>query len=196
MVNSFENTWESYYLDFDRSNKTHGVNDWKQRLSCLEKWVRKDLKVLDLGCGIGIPSFIFKNYTGTDIDGMCIKYGKKHGINIINMDCNDKFKFNDNEFDVVLALNIIEHIKNPIFFLNEIKRVLKKGGHAIFSTPNVNIIRKYIKPVKDHLHFWNISKFKKMLIENSFEVLDVGYIGKIRNSLLCQTFMVLSTVKS
>jgi SAM-dependent methyltransferase len=39
-------------------------------------------------------------------------------------------------FDVVAALEIIEHLENQYQFLREIARVLRPGGHAILSTPN------------------------------------------------------------
>lgn len=43
----------------------------------------------------------------------------------------------DNSFDTVVAFQVIEHIKNDDFFVKEIHRVLKPGGKAIISTPNI-----------------------------------------------------------
>ena len=43
----------------------------------------------------------------------------------------------DNEFDVVIAFQVIEHIKNDQLFLKEIHRILKKGGKAVITTPNI-----------------------------------------------------------
>lgn len=42
----------------------------------------------------------------------------------------------DNSFDCVLSFQVIEHIKNDRFYLQEIHRVLKPGGVALITTPN------------------------------------------------------------
>lgn len=45
--------------------------------------------------------------------------------------------YNDNEFDYVVSFQVIEHIKNDTFFVQEIHRVLKQGGKLILTTPNI-----------------------------------------------------------
>lgn len=44
----------------------------------------------------------------------------------------------DNSFDTVVSFQVIEHIPNDLLFLEEIYRVLKPGGKAVISTPNIN----------------------------------------------------------
>lgn len=50
---------------------------------------------------------------------------------------NAKIKFPDNQFDVVVCLEVFEHLQNPYFALSEIQRVLKPQGKLILSIPNV-----------------------------------------------------------
>ncbi len=45
----------------------------------------------------------------------------------------------DNSVDFVVTFQVIEHIKNDRFFLEEIKRVLKPGGTLILTTPNIKM---------------------------------------------------------
>lgn len=45
----------------------------------------------------------------------------------------------DNYFDTVISFQVIEHIKNDRLFLQEIQRVLKPGGKAIITTPNIKM---------------------------------------------------------
>ncbi len=45
--------------------------------------------------------------------------------------------FDDNSFDVVVSFQVIEHIKDDIQYLKEINRVLKPGGIALITTPNI-----------------------------------------------------------
>lgn len=51
---------------------------------------------------------------------------------------NEGLAFPDGNFDVVVSIEGVEHFENPSFFMREIFRVLKPGGVAVVSTPNVN----------------------------------------------------------
>ena len=60
---------------------------------------------------------------------------KDYDINDIDFEI-DKFNDEDDTFDLVVSLAVLEHIKNPNLFLSECKRVLKKNSHIYLSTPN------------------------------------------------------------
>jgi len=51
-------------------------------------------------------------------------------------DLNQIWPVNDSEFDVAIALEVIEHLENPRHFFREILRSVKSGGFLIISTPN------------------------------------------------------------
>ena len=56
---------------------------------------------------------------------------------VIKCDVNkDKFPFKDNFFDEVIAIGLFEHLTNPLNFLKESYRVLKRGGKLIIITDN------------------------------------------------------------
>lgn len=59
------------------------------------------------------------------------------------MDTED-FPFEDNLFDAVIALELIEHLYDPDHFLEEVYRVLKPSGYFILSTPNLASIHNRI----------------------------------------------------
>lgn len=75
-------------------------------------------------------------------DGSFVEILKKNGFNAFGLDIkdvnfeNDKLELEDNSFDLVTAISIIEHLSNPNNFLTEVKRVLKKDGLFILVTPN------------------------------------------------------------
>ena len=48
----------------------------------------------------------------------------------------NKFNFEDNKFDLIISLAVLEHLKNPDLFLKESMRVLKEGSLLFLSTPN------------------------------------------------------------
>lgn len=99
---------------------------------------------LDLGCGL--PNPYLKNVIGVDKNPNDNYYKLIHNYKkIINANLNYKFPFKDNYFENVIAGEIIEHIQHPLFFVMECRRVLKKGGKLIITTPNIYYYNNYIK---------------------------------------------------
>ncbi|MEM2955026.1 MAG: class I SAM-dependent methyltransferase, partial [Candidatus Nanoarchaeia archaeon] len=56
----------------------------------------------------------------------------------------EKLPFPDNFFDEVYSKNVLEHLKNPGFALEEMKRVLKKGGELVLITDNAGYLFHHI----------------------------------------------------
>lgn len=104
--------------------------------------LKKEARVLDIGCGTGYGSAVLaENYEviALDNDKEAIRYAKKHYKKPLFKTGNaEKLKFDDSSFDAVVAFELIEHLKNPQKFLSEVKRVLRRNGVFILSTPNKN----------------------------------------------------------
>ena len=130
----------------------------------------KDKTVLDLGCGSGYGSFILKNtghakkVIGIDISSDAINYAKEnYDDNDINFRIGDIRKLNsikNNSIDIVVSFEVLEHIREQGKMLSEVKRILKKNGLLIISTPN---ILTYPKGNKYHLKELSPKNFEKLL---------------------------------
>lgn len=59
------------------------------------------------------------------------------GLRVVAADLNHRFPFDDQLFDLVHANQVIEHVLDTDFFLEEIRRILKPGGAAVVSTENL-----------------------------------------------------------
>lgn len=99
-------------------------------------------RVLDVGCADGKFSaklkddFNFEMY-GIDISCEAIKKAKKKGIKAVCHNAQREFPYPKNFFDLILGCEIIEHLYDTDFFIDELKRVLKKDGFLILTTPNL-----------------------------------------------------------
>ena len=104
----------------------------------------KKIRVLDIGCGGGLLSEPMKKLgaevTGIDASGKNIEIAKLHakksnlGIEYI---CTSPEKFNTKiKFDVILNMEIIEHVENVDFFLKACAKLLKKNGIMFVATLN------------------------------------------------------------
>ena len=97
--------------------------------------------VLDIGCSSGyISTFLVKrgiSVFGLDIEQQKISLSKREGIIVTVSDISRGLPYKDNFFDVVLAGEIIEHIIDTDYFLEEAYRVLKDNGTLLITTPNL-----------------------------------------------------------
>jgi len=71
-----------------------------------------------------------------DVDAAMFAARDVAGICFTSADLNAAFPYPDACFDVVCAVEIIEHLENPRHFLRECRRTLKRGGLLIVTTPN------------------------------------------------------------
>lgn len=105
----------------------------------------KGKTILDIGCGGGLVSVplcrLGAKVTGIDADATAISVAMQHAeaenlsINFINGAAEDLARQNK-KFDVVLALEIIEHVDNPSLFIELCADLVKPDGLVIFSTLN------------------------------------------------------------
>jgi 2-polyprenyl-6-hydroxyphenyl methylase/3-demethylubiquinone-9 3-methyltransferase len=102
----------------------------------------KNLKLLDVGCGGGLiaepMTRLGANVTGIDASEKNINVAKFHSeqMNLkINYLCATPEKLNE-QFDVILCLEIIEHVADVDLFIKSCAKLLKKNGIIFFSTLN------------------------------------------------------------
>ena len=81
-------------------------------------------KLCDVGCGPGFLLSGIKNKKlfGIENDQSAINTASQYA-KIYKIDLNKKFKIKD-KFDIVVCYHVIEHIKNPVIFLNNLKKMV------------------------------------------------------------------------
>jgi len=160
----------------------------------------KKFRVLDIGCGGGLSSEPFAKLgaqvCGVDADKHAIDIAKSHAksqnlkINYKNCSIEDLSIKKDGKFDIILILELIEHVDDINHFLSVASKYLKKNGVIFVSTINKNskslILAKFVAEyilnwVPRGTHDWNKfispSNLSQMMERNGFtEVLLAGII--------------------
>ncbi len=105
------------------------------------------LKILDIGCGGGLLceplNRLGANMTGIDASKNNIEVAKLHSeqmnldINYINVSPENLNL--ENQFDVILNMEVIEHVKNIDLFLENCSKLVKKNGIMFVATINKNL---------------------------------------------------------
>ncbi len=162
-----------------------------------------DIKVLDLGCGDGFLLSKLKEKKikaeGIDISYTAVKKAKEKGLSAEAIDFSaEKLPYNDNSFDYVVLLDVLEHLFNPKQVLAEAKRVSKK--YLIISVPNFNSMPARVqvmlgkpgennKAKKGHVYWFNLKILKNMLKKNNLEIAEFKINTFWQNKFLIKYLM-------
>jgi SAM-dependent methyltransferase len=132
------NLWMTSPMKF-RKNANSMPHNWlihHYQIVSVEKYVHQYIGgyVLDVGCGIKPYQEIIEQsstmYIGLD-------YADAHHgfsqVDVIGSALN--LPFADESFDSIVSFQVMEHVPEPVQFLSEIRRVLKKSGYALITTP-------------------------------------------------------------
>ena len=145
----------SHFLDSQEKN------DFKKYTDVILRYSKNGSKFLDVGCGTGISIKLInqskkRKCSGIDISESSIKRCKEKGLDF-SVYKGEKLPFEDNFFDIVGSINVLEHVNEPHLFLDEKLRVYKKGGYLVIVCPNF------------------------LSITNSYHYHTAGIIQKIKN---------------
>jgi 2-polyprenyl-3-methyl-5-hydroxy-6-metoxy-1,4-benzoquinol methylase len=145
----------------------------KREISSVRKIMGKgSLSVLDIGCGTGWTSNIWKK-SDFEVTGVepsrtrGTRAAEKYGIRIFfdyleNLEIQEKF-------DVITLRHVIEHFEEPHAMVGRTRAFLKKGGVLLVVVPNIDSIGRYIFGTKWswilplHCNFFNPKSLKRLL---------------------------------
>lgn len=105
--------------------------------------VDKKALLLDVGCDDGEWTMEVANKIGTkqiygiDVIEETLKEAQRKGVKTKQGDLSNPFPYKDGMFDVVHANMLMEHLSRTEFFVQEVNRVLKKGGYFVAGTDNL-----------------------------------------------------------
>lgn len=152
---------------------------------------------LEIGCGVG--KFSEKYLHGCevwgiepDLDAAELAKSKMNKVFMSKYE-NVAADLPDNHFDLVICNDVIEHMEDPYFFINSIRKKIVVGGHMVGSIPNVRhvaviynlILRRDWAYCSDgimdytHLHFFTKKSIMRMLNLGGFEIECIQGINSV-----------------
>jgi SAM-dependent methyltransferase len=193
MENSVNKPYESYqsgaYLLNNPSWDEEG-SEWKasQVLKMMERNHLRPKSIVEVGCGAGgvlaslsevLPDITF---TGFDIAPDAGQFWEKHASRKVNFSVGDFLQETTDHFDVLLLLDVFEHVPDPLDFLSALNG---RADHFIFhipldlsaisvarESPLLNVRRKI-----GHIHYYTKGLAMSLLDECGFQVISWSYRG-------------------
>lgn len=112
---------------------------WHREVLKLLETFNKEQRLLEVGCGNGrlLVAIVELGFdaVGIDVSSEAIARCHEKGLRAECVDVGEGIPY-DEQFDICVSVEVIEHILDPYHFLAQINKSLKPGGLAILTTPN------------------------------------------------------------
>ena len=142
-----------------------------------------NMSILDIGCGSGLMIQILNKYGtvfGMDTSEQSIEFCKKLGGTNLALGALPKdIPFEANKFEMITALDVIEHIDDDGGSLIAIIDLLKNDGLLILTVPALNLMWTNFDEINDHKRRYSKSELRRKLKLAGFEVEFISYYNSI-----------------
>lgn len=135
-------------------------------------------RLLDVGCGAGNMIHHLSRYgqvRGVEIDARPAAVARQRGYMVDLGDAGRSLAYPDATFDIVTALDVIEHNQDDLSFLREVHRVLKPGGYLVVTTPAFMWLWSYNDVLNAHVRRYAIPELRAKLHQVGFEIWRISY---------------------
>ena len=152
----------------------------RETICDLVRDLNRDVRILDVGCSGGpqMKSFIEMGYTniyGLDISERAIDLCNKRGLNNVFVMDAEKTDFKDDEFDLLVVSDVLEHLENDELALSEWHRILKPGGKLIVFVPAFQFLWSPHDETNFHYRRYSKTSLINRFKEADFEIIRGSY---------------------
>jgi len=159
-------------LDAHRDYYAAGVYDIARLTWTIDEFfpTPKNLNVLEIGCGDGAMLQLLATRgakaQGIDASSSGIARCRQNGLAAQCLDVStDGIPFPAESFELVISLETFEHLMNPFYALQEVRRVLRPAGRFICSVPNPLTGHPYLYP-----GLFDYPNFRQFLVQGGFTI--------------------------
>ncbi len=145
--------------------------------------VSKSARIFDMGCGSGsllkgLKDAGYTNVIGMDLSEEQVNMAHEFGVSeVVLGDAMQFFRSSEEQFDIITGMDIIEHFTKDelVELLQLIQSKLKKGGMAIFRTPNMDAPIATAFAIGDFTHenYLNASSAEQVMLSCGFVDVNV-----------------------
>jgi SAM-dependent methyltransferase len=188
-----------YDNSYFQGKQKDGYSDYPGSELVLRKEFRKSIRklleftnpggrLLEIGSAYGfflLEAVKYFEATGLEISEVASAYARGRGLNIINSTINEEILSTTGKFDVLVLLDVIEHLQDPYNNLKLLISHLRPGGIIFITTGDLSSIFAQLSGKKwrlltppQHLFFFTKISLTKLLYSLNVEVLEVNYPWK------------------
>ena len=137
-----------------------------------------DATILDVGCGTGINFSILSRYgtaVSTDSAQDALSFSKERGVDKLVRSRVESLPFANESFDLITALDVLEHIDDDLSALIELRRIMKNDGTIFITVPAYGFLWSEHDEALHHRRRYAASELRNKLTRCGFRVQRISY---------------------
>lgn len=166
---------------------------WARRRALLLSEARRGERVLDLGCGAGrfVAALAGAGAyaVGVEIAAAALERARRNvaGADLRLLGPDGALPLGHGEVDLVWCSEVLEHVPDTAALLNEVRRVLKRGGRLLVTVPDHGLLRRtlialvrheaHYDPLGQHVRFYTRRSLARTLQATGFDAVRVEPLG-------------------
>ena len=135
-------------------------------------------RILDVGCGTGANLLMLSKYgdaEGVDVSEDALAFCRERGLENVKLGAAEELPYDDGTFDLVTALDVVEHLDDDLAGLREMRRVLRPGGRVLLFVPTFMFLWGLQDDVSNHRRRYRLPELRRVLEQAGFEVERTTY---------------------
>ena len=146
------------------------------------EFVEERPRILDVGCGTGANLQLLEKFgevEGIDVSEEALAFCRERGHRNVRHGEAEKLPFDDGSFDIVTALDVVEHLDDDLSSLKEMRRVLKTGGRIVLFVPAFMFLWGIQDELSNHRRRYTLPQLVRVVREAGFSVERASYANII-----------------
>ncbi len=141
-----------------------------------------DLRLLDAGCGTGRNLIEFAGLgtaQGVDSSPEAIEFCRRRGVPAVSQGQVEGLPFDDASFDLILATDVLEHLKDDRAALRELRRVTAPGGRLLATVPAYGWLWSQHDTEHHHFRRYTLRQLRERVRATGWEPLRWSYFNTL-----------------
>src|SRR5678809_531648 len=130
-------------------------------------------KILDVGCGTGANLKMLADYgkaEGVDISPQAVEFCRERGLDSVKLGAAEQLPYENSSFELVTALDVVEHLDDDVAGLREMRRVLRPEGRILLFVPAFMFLWGVQDDVSNHRRRYTLPSLLKAVEAAGFSV--------------------------
>ena len=138
------------------------------------------LNILDVGCGTGANLEMLSQFgkaEGVDVSAEALEFCRERGLQQVKQGAAEALPYENDSFDLVTGLDVVEHLDDDVAGLKEMRRVLHTDGRAVLFVPAFMFLWGVQDDISNHRRRYTMASLKEAVRTAGFEIERASYVN-------------------